>query len=215
MDESRCAENFFQLLRRAAELNLFLRIDMEDSPWVAQTLDLHRLIYERGFRNMGVVIQSYLFRSREDMRALTANQIPIRLVKGAYDEPPEIAFSKKRDVDRNFDLLMEQLVDSARPAAARRGPDGRLPPIVAIATHDENRIELAKSYARKVGLPKDQLEFQLLYGVRRELQTQLLNEGYPVRIYVPFGTEWYPYFMRRLAERPANLWFFIANLFRS
>jgi proline dehydrogenase len=137
------------------------------------------------------------------------------LVKGAYKEPVDKAYPKKADVDANFDLLTKILIDASLAAKSPRiSEDGRVPPVPAIATHDAKRIEFAKQYAEKVGLPKEALEFQMLYGIRRDLQDQLVKEGYPVRVYVPFGTHWYPYFMRRLAERPANIWFFISNFFR-
>jgi len=139
----------------------------------------------------------------------------LRLVKGAYKEPADKAFPKKADVDANFDLLSKISIDAALAADSPKiSKDGRIPPIPAIATHDEKRILFAKQYAEKLGLPKSALEFQMLFGIRRDLQRALADEGYPVRIYVPFGTHWYPYFMRRLAERPANIWFFISNFFR-
>ena len=141
---------------------------------------------------------------------------PVRLCKGAYKEPADIAFPKKADVDFNFDLLTEMLVSGAilagKPVLSECGC---FPPIPAIASHDDVRIDYAKAYAEKAGLPKDSIEFQMLNGICRDLQENLVAEGYPVRVYVPYGTEWYPYFMRRLAERPANLWFFISNFFRS
>ena len=173
------------------------------------------MVTNHGFDNVGIVIQSYLFRSEDDVRRLGEMAVRVRLCKGAYKEPPNIAFPKKRDVDNNFDRLSEILIDSAIAAGApMTSEDGIFPPIPAIATHDKNRIRFAKSYAQKVGLPKSALEFQMLHGIRRGLQQQLVREGYPVRVYVPYGSEWYPYFMRRLAERPANLWFFLTNLFR-
>jgi len=135
-------------------------------------------------------------------------------VKGAYKESSEKAFPKKADVDANYDLLTKILIDASLANQSKLSNAGRVPPIPAIATHDEKRIAFAKQYADKVGLPKDGLEFQMLYGIRRDLQLQLVKEGYPVRVYVPFGTHWYPYFMRRLAERPANIWFFITNFFK-
>jgi proline dehydrogenase len=139
----------------------------------------------------------------------------VRLCKGAYKEPDEIAFPKKRDMDSNFDLLTKILIDGAQKAGTLTLRScGRFPPIPAIASHDEKRIDYAKAYAKKVGFPKSGLEFQMLNGIRRDLQASLAAEGYPVRVYVPYGTEWYPYFVRRLAERPANLWFFISNFFR-
>ena len=169
----------------------------------------------KGYKNTGLVLQSYLYRTEADVRRLLEDNTPIRLVKGAYQEPADKAFPKKADVDANYDLLTKIMID----AALAQHPDqhsaqGCFPPIPAIATHDENRIAFAKQYIRKVGLSKDAVEFQMLYGIRRDLQDQLVKDGYPVRVYVPFGTQWYPYFMRRLAERPANVWFFISNFFR-
>jgi proline dehydrogenase len=160
------------------------------------------------------VVQSYLYRTEADVRRLLQNGTTIRLVKGAYREPADKAFPKKADVDANFDLLTKILIDAALALKSTISDDGRIPPIPAIASHDERRIAFAKSYAEKVGLPKSGLEFQMLYGIRRDLQEQLKKEGYPVRVYVPFGTHWYPYFMRRLAERPANIWFFVTNFFK-
>jgi proline dehydrogenase len=125
-----------------------------------------------------------------------------------------VAFPKKADVDANFDILTSILIDASLAQGTELSKDGRIPPIPAIATHDEKRISFAKSYADKIGLPKSGLEFQMLYGIRRDIQEKLSKEGYPVRVYVPFGTHWYPYFMRRLAERPANIWFFVSNYFR-
>ncbi len=215
LDEALCRENLRRILARAREMNNFVRIDMEDSPLAEFTLGLYREMRQEGFDNVGVVIQSYLRRSEEDLDQLVAMQARVRLVKGAYLEPPEVAFQDKRTVNRQFDILADRLVAGALAAGAPRvSEDGRFPPIPAIATHDEERIQHAKSTAQDQGLPQDALEFQLLYGIRRDLQEQLVAEGYPVRVHVPYGTEWYPYFMRRLAERPANLWFFVSNLVR-
>jgi proline dehydrogenase len=159
-------------------------------------------------------VQSYLYRAEADTRRMMQDATRIRLVKGAYKEPPDKAFPKKADVDANFDLLTKILIDTSLASQSMLSDDGRVPPIPAIATHDDKRIAFAKSYVEKVNLPKSGLEFQMLYGIRRDLQENLAKEGYPVRVYVPFGTHWYPYFMRRLAERPANIWFFISNFFR-
>ena len=190
---------------------------MEDSPYTEVTLSTFLRLRQNGFADhMGIVIQSYLYRSSKDIYNLVNDGVSVRLCKGAYKEPSDIAFPKKDDVDNNFDVLAEILISGAfivgNPALS---VCGRFPPIPAIASHDEKRIEHAKSYATKIGLTKDALEFQMLNGIRRDLQENLVAEGYPVRVYVPYGTEWYPYFMRRLAERPANLWFFISNFFRN
>jgi proline dehydrogenase len=216
LDPVLCAGNLEQILRRAQGLGIFVRIDMEESACTSPTLDLFwEMRQNRSFDNVGIVIQSYLYRSEQDVRKLGDVGAPVRLCKGAYKEPPAVAYPKKKDVDDNFDRLAAILVDSAvAGGAVGVSANGRWPPLPAIATHDENRVVYAKEFARTAGLPKSALEFQMLHGIRRELLQQLALEGYPVRVYVPFGTEWYPYFMRRLAERPANLWFFLSNLVR-
>lgn len=214
LDESLCAENLERVLSRARAANTFIRVDMEDTPYTDKTINLHYLMREKGYENHGMVIQAYLFRSEADTRRLLQNGIHIRNVKGAYNEPPDKAFPKKADVDANFDLITKIMLDAALAQNSCISDDGRIPPIPAIATHDEKRILFAKNYADKIGLPKNGMEFQMLYGIRRDLQEMLVREGYLVRVYVPFGTHWYPYFMRRLAERPANIWFFISNFFK-
>jgi proline dehydrogenase len=216
LDEKLCAENLDAILRLAQEKDNYVRIDMEDSPWTDATLRLYRQMrFDRQLDNVGVVIQTYLFRSEGDIRQLNEECTGVRLCKGAYKEPPEIAYPKKSDVDANFDRLARMLMDNSLAIGCPTvSGDGKIPPTTALATHDERRVEYAKSYARKIGLPKEALEFQMLYGIRRDLQENLVEEGYPVRVYVPYGTEWYPYYTRRLAERPANLWFFLSNLFR-
>jgi proline dehydrogenase len=156
-----------------------------------------------------------LRRSQGDIETLLKDQTKIRLVKGAYDEPAEVAFPKKETVDREFDIQARMMVDGANRADPVFIPEnGRTPPLVALGTHDDVRIQNALDYAETIPFPREALEIQLLYGIRAELGKQLRSEGYPVRIYVPYGTEWYPYFMRRLAERPAKVWFFVTNLFR-
>lgn len=216
LDEELCSQNLKQILDLACEKGSFVRIDMEDSPWVDSTIAVYwRMRDECAFTNVGTVLQAYLYRSEEDVKRILAHGGRIRLCKGAYKEPPEVAFPKKREVDENFDRLAKLMIDGALECGAPAiSADGKVPPIPAIASHDERRLEYAKSYARQVGLPRNAIEFQMLYGIRRDLQEQTLNEGYPVRVYVPYGTEWYPYYVRRLAERPANLWFFISNFFR-
>jgi proline dehydrogenase len=139
----------------------------------------------------------------------------VRLCKGAYKEPAHIAFPKMKEVNQNYDLLTTLLIDGAlAQGSPQLSPDGKIPPIPGIASHDPHRLAFAIAYAQKVELPKQAIEFQMLNGIRRDLQEQIVQRGYPVRVYVPYGTEWYPYFVRRLAERPANLWFFISNFFR-
>jgi len=217
LDDSLCLENLTRILHRAKGYKNFVRIDMEDTPYTDTTIELLNAVMDDGFNieTVGLVVQSCLYRTEEDTRKLLEREVRFRLVKGAYSEPPDKAYPKKADVDANFDLLTKILIDAAlKVESPKLSEDGRIPPVPAIATHDEKRIDFAKQYAEKVGLPKEALEFQMLYGIRRELQDQLAAEGYPVRVYVPFGTHWYPYFMRRLAERPANIWFFISNFFR-
>ena len=214
LDESLCAQHLERILARAKKNKTFIRIDIEDTPFTDKTINLFYAMREKGYENVGAAVQSYLYRAEADTRRMAQNATPMRVVKGAYKEPPDKAFPKKSDVDANFDLLTKILIDTSLAVQSKLSTDGRTPPIPAIASHDEKRIAFAKNYAEKVGLPKDGLEFQMLYGIRRDLQEQLAKEGYPVRVYVPFGTHWYPYFMRRLAERPANIWFFITNLFR-
>jgi proline dehydrogenase len=215
LDEELCAQNLARILAAAAQDKNYVRIDIEDTPYTDKTIRLYRLMRQKGFGSVGMAVQSYLYRSEADTRALLAEGTRFRLVKGAYKEPPELAFPKKADVDANFDLLSKIMIDAALEAKSPTlSADGRVPPIPALGTHDPKRIEFAKRYAEKVGLPKNALEFQMLYGIRRDLQEQCAREGYPVRIYVPYGTHWYPYYVRRLAERPANIWFFISNFFR-
>ena len=181
----------------------FVRIDMEDSPLTDVTLGIVRRLSSRTdlHGSIGVVIQAYLYRSLADVEQLIADGIRVRLCKGAYKEPPEVAFPRKADVDANYIRLSERLLES--------------PTYHGLATHDEAMIAAAKAYARKRGIPSSRFEFQMLYGVRRDLQRKLVSERYNVRVYIPFGYEWYPYFMRRLAERPANILFLAKNLLRS
>ena len=215
LDEGVCAQNLERILARAKEHDNFVRIDMEDTPYTDKTINLFCQMRDKGYRNSGLVLQSMLFRTEADARRLLADNTPIRLVKGAYNEPPDKAFPKKADVDANYDLLVKLMMDAALAAKApKASPDGCWPPIPAVATHDDRRIEFARKYAEKIGLPKDAYEFQMLYGIRRDLQEQLVKQGYQVRVYVPYGTHWYPYYMRRLAERPANVWFFVSNYFK-
>jgi len=203
------------IARRAADMSTFVRIDMEDSPTVDQTMQAFRDLREEGLTNLGLVLQSYLFRSQADQATALELGARIRLVKGAYREPPEVAFRRKSEVDANFDQMTAALLDHVCTARDGAGSsDGRFPPIAALGTHDERRIQFACQRAEQVGLPKGHVEFQMLYGIRGDLQRSLAREGYPVRVYVPYGVQWYPYVVRRLAERPANLWFFLSNLFR-
>ena len=214
LDEEICRQNLQKILEHAQSLGLFVRMDMEDSDWVEPTLRLYRQMRSAGFTNAGVVIQSYLYRSDADVVALLEERAPIRLVKGAYMEPPDRAYPQKADVDASFDKLADRMLHSSLWAPVAVNANGSWPPIAALASHDSRRVEFARNHAEEIELPREKLEFQMLYGIRRDLQTELRDAGYPVRVYVPFGKEWYPYFMRRLAERPANLWFFLSNLFR-
>ena len=215
LDFELCLDNMRRVLAKASECGLFVRIDMEDSTTVDRAIQLYRTLVGEGLKNTGLVIQAYLFRSEKDVRALLTEGARFRLCKGAYKEPPDVAFPRKGDVDANFDRLAALMIESAHASGDVPGPsDGRTPPVTAVATHDPRRIEFARRHAQEVGLPKEALEFQMLYGIRGDLQSALAAEGYPVRIYVPFGTYWYPYTVRRLAERPANLWFFASNFFR-
>ena len=203
--EDLCVGNVRRILQRAKDHGNFVRIDMEGSAYTERTLRVfHTLRDDYEFKNVGIVIQSYLYRSEKDVRDLVAEGVNIRLVKGAYKEPPDIAFPAKADVDKNFVKLMQ--ICLGEPAHAKGA-------FVALATHDENILVATKKYAAKQGLTNGQVEFQMLYGIRAERQEQLAAEGYCVRVYVPYGSEWYPYFMRRLAERPANVWFLVRYLF--
>jgi proline dehydrogenase len=204
-DPDLAAENLERIVGRAAQAGRFVRIDMESSEYVQPTLDLFEALWQR-HKNLGVVIQSYLHRSDRDIARLIELGAPVRLVKGAYDEPPEIAYAQKSDTDESFIRLMEQLF-SARALASGVFP--------AIATHDTTLIEWAKAHTRRRNICPESFEFQMLYGIRPGLQRQLATEGYRVRVYVPYGEQWYPYFMRRLAERPANVLFLLHNLLRA
>jgi proline dehydrogenase len=195
-----CEENVAQLVERAARLGGFVRMDMESSQYTDRTLGIVNRLFQR-FGSCGTVIQAYLLRSAADVEGLSARGIRVRLCKGAYLEPPTVAFSAKSEVDRSYLELAGRLLEA-----------GEYP---AIATHDERMIEGVKAFAVTHGIGKDRFEFQMLYGIRRDLQRKLITEGYRVRVYVPFGEAWYPYFMRRLAERPANLIFLARNLVRS
>ncbi len=194
-----CRANVEQLVRRAAELGGFVRVDMESSDYVDRTLALVTDLHAQ-CGAVGTVIQAYLYRSQDDVVNLCALGIRVRLCKGAYLEPASVAFLRKADVDLNYVTLMKILLEQ-----------GNYP---AIATHDEKMIAETKAFAAARGVPRENFEFQMLYGVRRDLQRQLVAEGYRLRLYVPFGKAWYPYYMRRLAERPANVFFVLRNLFR-
>lgn len=205
MGDAACAANLRRVLDHARALGTFVRVDMESSAHTDGVLRLVRAMKASGYDNVGAVIQAYLYRSADDIATLCNEGIRVRLCKGAYREPPDKAFAKKRDVDASYVKLTEVLL-----AAAKQRP--ALYP--AFATHDEKMIDAAKRYAKEHEIPPSSFELQMLYGIRRDLQDRACREGFNVRIYVPYGTEWYPYFMRRLRERPANMWFFVSNLFK-
>jgi len=195
------AGNLSRILATAATLGIFVRIDMESSAYVDPTLEIYRDM-RREFDDVGVVIQSYLRRSEQDVEKLVAMGAAVRLVKGAYKEPPDIAFADKADVDRNFERLMTRMIDEEAQANGVR---------LAVATHDRALVEKALTQASQRGIEQG-LEFQMLYGIARDLQRDAAAGPFPVRIYISYGEAWYPWFMRRLAERPANLGFFLKHL---
>jgi proline dehydrogenase len=203
-----CIENLKLILARAKSYDNFVRIDMEDSSVTQRTINVLCAVRNAGYENAGIVIQAYLYRSEEDIRQLLSDCFRMRLCKGAYNEKAEVAFPKMKDINTNYDRCTALLINGALASDCPKvSSDGKIPPIPALATHDPKRIEFARLYAEKVGLPKDAVEFQMLNGIRQDVQRELVDEGYWVRVYVPYGTEWYPYFMRRIAERPADLWF--------
>jgi len=215
LDPDLAYANLVTILDWAKSLGNFVRVDMEDSSLTEITLNLVQRAQSAGYANVGTVIQSCLYRSKEDTRRLAQEGIRVRLVKGAYKEPASVAFPKKADVDAAFDQLVEILLQTETALGVPGGSeDGRFPPLTAVGSHDPVRIKNARDRLAKMGLPKRSIEFQFLYGIRRDLQLDLVKEGYPVRVYVPYGTHWYPYFMRRLAERPANVWFFMSSFFQ-
>lgn len=194
-----CEENLRTVLEQAGKQKTFVCIDMEGSGYTEPTVDMTLRMHE-SFEHVGTVIQSYLYRSRKDLEQLILQGVRVRLVKGAYKEQQPIAYQNKSDVDRNYMQLMMLLLSR-----------GNYP---AIATHDEAIIDAACKHVRNQGISKSSFEFQMLYGVRRDLQEKLVKQGYNMRVYVPYGSQWYPYLMRRMAERPANLMFVMSNLWR-
>ncbi len=194
-----CEQNVQTILERAKEQGIFVCIDMEASAYTEQTVDIVLRMHKQ-FEQVGTVIQSYMHRSKKDIEQLIAEGVRVRLVKGAYKEPATIAFQQKGEVDQNYVQLMLMLL-------AR----GNYP---AIASHDESIINAATTFVRDHGISKQAFEFQMLYGIRRDLQEKLVQKGYDVRVYVPYGSQWYPYLMRRMAERPANLMFVMSNALR-
>ena len=201
IDPELAYKNARTVVEDAARRGNFVRVDMEGSNVTQVTLDIfRRLRSEFGLNDVGIVVQSYLRRTWDDVQELLKIPARIRICKGAYNEPPEVAFPDKRDVDENYVRVMRALLASG----VYHG----------IATHDPKMIDATVDFAQKQGIGKEAFEFQMLYGVRRDLQEQLARDGYNVRVYVPYGKQWYPYFMRRLAERPANVWFILKNLFK-
>ncbi|HET9426389.1 MAG TPA: proline dehydrogenase family protein [Gemmatimonadaceae bacterium] len=199
ISEDLCVSIMQDVLTRAQQVNSFVRLDMESSAYTDRTL---RIFYDRLYpsfkANVGIVLQSYLYRTKEDAVRANDARCRVRLCKGAYKEPASVAYQAKADVDRNYVTCMQELLRN-----------GNYP---GIATHDPAIIDATKAFARENAIPSDRYEFQMLYGVRRDLQEQLVREGYRMRVYVPFGTQWYPYLMRRLAERPANVAFITGSV---
>jgi len=201
IDEQLCVGNMRAIIGKAKQYDSFVRIDMEQSSYSVKTLQLFTDVFYPEFGNaVGVVLQSYLRRTAADVEAMIALGARVRLCKGAYKEPEDVAFPKKSDVDANYITCMERLLER-----------GNYP---GVATHDVKIIDHAKTFTKKKGISAERFEFQMLYGVRRDLQYRLRREGYNMRVYVPFGTHWYPYLMRRLAERPANIAFITANILK-
>jgi proline dehydrogenase len=199
IDETLCVDTIGRVLETAKRFGTFVRLDMESSAYTQKTLDLfYERLYPAYPENVGIVLQSYLYRTDDDVAKANQAQCRVRICKGAYKEPPAVAYPEKADVDKAYVRAMHVLMK-----------DGRYP---GIATHDEAIIAEAKRFAKAEGIGPERYEFQMLYGVRRDLQDALVREGYNVRVYVPFGTQWYPYLMRRLAERPANVMFMTGNI---
>jgi proline dehydrogenase len=198
VDKATTVDNLRKILERAEPAGFFVRIDMENSPYTEVTLEIFETLWQQGHRQIGVVVQSALYRTEKDLERLNALGARVRLVKGAYKEPTSVAYAKKADVDAAYAREVRLLL-----------AHGDYP---GIATHDPKLIDLTRRYADELGVTRDRYEFQMLYGVRRDLQQSLVREGYRVRVYIPFGREWFPYFMRRLGERPANVMFVIRGV---
>lgn len=199
IDQDLCLSNMRKIVSRANQYGNFVRIDMEDYAHCQITIDIYEELRQE-FDNVGLVIQAYLYRTEEDMKHLNVLQANLRLVKGAYKESPDVAFPEKKDVDENYKKIIEMHMLNGN--------------YTAVASHDEKIIQFTKELADKHGIAKDKFEFQMLYGICEDLQNKLVEEGYKVRVYVPYGKDWFGYFMRRLAERPANVWFILKNLFK-
>jgi proline dehydrogenase len=195
IDRATCVDNLRRILDAAAARDFFVRVDMENSPYTAVTLEVFETMWQQGYRNAGIVLQSCLPRSEADAARMNELGARVRLVKGAYKEPRDTAYQSKADVDAAFVRIMKTLL-----------AEGTFP---AIATHDQAMLEATRAFAAERGIDRTKYEFQMLYGIRRDLQNSLKREGFGVRVYVPFGREWFPYFMRRLGERPANVGFVV------
>ncbi len=202
IDYDLCLQNLERIVQKASEFNNFVRMDMEDSPYTQKTLDIFKTLRKK-YPNVGIVLQTYLYRTEKDVEEVIENGYGLRLCKGAYTESKEIAFPKKAQVDQNFIHLLEMVFSEK---ARKNGV------VVGVATHDEKIIDWTKSFTRNNGVGKDEFEFQMLFGIRKKLQEELVKEGYKMRAYIPFGTHWYPYYMRRLAERPSNLLSFFRTI---
>jgi proline dehydrogenase len=198
VDKASAIDNLRKILERAEPAGFFVRIDMENSPYAEVTLEIFETLWRHGYHHVGVVLQSALYRSETDVQMVNALGGRVRLVKGAYKEPKAVAYQKKADVDAAYARMVKTLITAGHDPA--------------IATHDPAMIELARTIAREHQITPDRFEFQMLYGVRRDLQAMLVKAGYRVRVYIPFGREWFPYFMRRLGERPANILFVIRGI---
>lgn len=192
-------KNMRKILDRAKLHNNFVRIDMEDYDHCQISLDIYKEL-RKEYDNVGLVIQAYLYRTEQDIADLNQLNANLRLVKGAYKESPQVAFPEKKDVDENYKKIIKQHLLNGN--------------YTAVASHDEAMIEYTKSVVREHQIPKEQFEFQMLYGICEDIQARLVKEGYKVRVYVPYGVDWFGYFMRRLAERPANVWFVLKNLLK-
>jgi proline dehydrogenase len=199
VDKASAVDNLRKILERAEPAGFFVRIDMENSPYTDVTLEIFETLWQQGHRTIGVVLQSALYRSEKDLARMNVLGASVRLVKGAYKEPKTVAYQKKADVDAAYARLMKTALT-----------EGHQP---AIATHDPVMIALAKQIASERGVTRDRFEFQMLYGIRRDIQAALSREGHRMRVYIPFGREWFPYFMRRLGERPANVAFVVKGIF--
>ena len=200
IDRATCVDNLRRILDPAARHGFFVRIDMENSSWTQMTLDIFETLWQQEYRNVGVALQAALYRTERDVQRMNELGARVRLVKGAYKEPESVAYPRKADVDAAFLRLTRLLLDA-----------GNYP---AIATHDPTMIDGTLAYVAERGIGKNRFEFQMLYGIRRDLQAKLSGAGYAVRLYIPFGREWFPYFMRRLGERPANLGFVVRGIVR-